>query len=143
MTLNAQAQSSDAAANEARANIVGGIAEVETHAQVQPAESSAADLSAQALSSRINTLASRPNLSPADQQHVAALRTQVTQLATQEAAVDDSGAQRATLEGRMRLVSGQVAEADRRIFALQQSVVPDYEHFGRVSNEAHALMTLS
>lgn len=141
--LNAQAQSSDAAANEARANIVGGIAEVETHAQVQPAESSAADLSAQALSSRINTLASRPNLSPADQQHVAALRTQVTQLATQEAAVDDSGAQRATLEGRMRLVSGQVAEADRRIFALQQSVVPDYEHFGRVSNEAHALMTLS
>jgi len=141
--LNNAAQSNEAAANTARANIVGGIAEVETHAQVQPVQSAAADLSTPALSSRVNALLGHSNLSAADQQTVAALRTQVTQLQTQESAADDNGARRAALEGQMRLVSGQVAEADRQIFALQQSVVPDYEHYGRISNEAHALTTLS
>jgi len=142
-TLDNAAQSAEAAANEARAQIVGGIAEVEANANVQPAESAAADMSAQALSARVNTLVSRSGLSAADQQNVAALRTQVNQLAAQEESIDDTSAERATLMARQRLVSGQVAESNRRIFALQQSVVPDYEHYGRVRNEAMALQTLS
>ncbi len=32
-----------------------------------------------------------------------------------------------TLASRQRLVGGQVAESNRRIFALQQSVVPEYD----------------
>ncbi len=141
--LDAQAQSQEAAANEARGAIVGGIAEIESRANVETAESAAADMSAQALSQRVNTLASQSRLSPADQQGVAALRTQVSQLASQEEGVDETQAERATLLASQRLVSGQVAESNRRIFALQQSVVPDYEHYGRVRGEAKALAALS
>jgi hypothetical protein len=47
------------------------------------------------------------------------------------------------LVARQRLVSGQVAEANRRVFALQQSVVPDYEHYQRVRGEAYALRSMS
>jgi hypothetical protein len=74
---------------------------------------------------------------------VVALRGQVQQLAAQEENIDDTSAERATLTARQRLVSGQVAESNRRIFALQQSVVPDYEHYGRVRSEAQALQTMS
>lgn len=140
--LDAEVQSAEAAANESRGAIVGGIAEVEQHAEVN-ATSSAADTSAQGLSQRINTLVGRPNLSPADQQNLVALRTQVTQLASQEENADGTQAQRATLLASQRLVSGQVAESNSRIFALQQSVVPDYEHYGQVRSEAQALTTMS
>lgn len=141
--LDTQVQSAEATANEARAAMVGSIAEIETRANVQTAESAAADMSAQGLSQRVTALASRPGLTPGDQQGVANLRVQVGQLAEQEEALDDRGTERAALVARQRLVSGQVAESNRRIFALQQSVVPDYEHFGRIRGEAEALRSLS
>lgn len=142
-TLDAEVQSAQAAADEARATMVGAIATVEQRAGGQPTASAAADMSALALSQRVNALASRSGLSAADQQSVAALRTQAQQLTTQETALDDRGAERAALVARQRLVSGQVAESNRRIFALQQTVVPDYEHFERVRGEATALQNLS
>jgi hypothetical protein len=143
-TLDNTVQSTEAAANETRASMVGAIAAVEAHANVSPSASQAEDISAQGLSQRINTLIGRAgNLPPADQQAVAALRTQVQQLAGQEENLDERGGERAGLVARQRLVGGQVAEANRRIFALQQSVVPDYEHFTRIRGEAFALKKLS
>jgi len=141
--LDNAAATAEATANETRAEIVGDIAAIEQRSSAGAAQSAAADTSAQALSSRINTLAGVQGLSAADQQGVVALRSQVQQLATQEAAIDESGAERATLVARQRLVGGQVAESNRRIFALQQSVVPDYEHFARIRSEAQALQTMS
>jgi hypothetical protein len=142
-SLDNQVQTAQATANEARAAMVGAIADIETRANTQPAQSAAADTSAQALSQRINTLASRSGLAPSDQQNVAQLRAQVQQLAQQETTLDDRTAERSALVARQRLVGGQVAESNRRIFALQQSVVPDYEHYARVRGEATALQTLS
>lgn len=141
--LDTQTQNAVANADEARAAMVGAIASIETRANVQTAVSAAADMSAQGLAQRVNTLASRPGLAPADQQGIASLRSQAQQLAAQEAALDETGAQRAELVTRQRLVGGQVSEANRRIYALQQSVVPDYEHFERVRGEANALANLS
>jgi hypothetical protein len=141
--LDNQAATAEATANEARAQIVGGIAQVEDSANVEVAQSAAADMSAQALSSRINTLASRPGLSATDQQQVAALSAQVSQLAQQEEAVDATGAERATLAARQRLISGQVAESNGRILALQDSVVPGSDSFGRIRSEAQSLQSLS
>ncbi|MGQ0531916.1 MAG: hypothetical protein ACT4OF_04385 [Caulobacteraceae bacterium] len=141
--LDGQVQGAEASTDDARAAMVGAIASIETRANVETAESAAADMSAQGLSQRINALAARPGLPPADQQGVAQLRTQVQQLAEQEQALDDRGAERAALVARQRLVSGQVAEANRQVFALQQSVVPDYEHYTRVRGEAYALRNLS
>ncbi len=141
--LDADAQRAEATANEARAQIVGGIAQVEANAGVNAAQSAAADMSAQALSQRINALAARPGLSAADQQNVAALSAQANQLSQQEAGLDQTDAERATLAARQRALSGQVAESNRRIFALQQSVVPDYEHYGRVRSEALSLQSMS
>jgi hypothetical protein len=142
-SIDAQAESAEATADAARAEIVGGIAQVETSANVGASTSAAADLSAQALSQRINTLAARPGLSATDQQNVAALSAQVNQLASQEENMDQAGAERAGLSARQRALSGQVAESNRRIFALQQSVVPDYEHFSRIRSEAQSLQALS
>jgi hypothetical protein len=142
-SLDGQVQSSESSANDARAAMVGAIADIETRANVETAQSAAADMSAQGLSQRINALAARPGLPPADQQGVAQLRVQVQQLADQEEALDDRSAERAALVARQRLVSGQVAEANRRVFALQQTVVPDYEHYTRVRGEAFALRNLS
>lgn len=142
-TLDAEVQNAEASANEARAAMVGAIAEIETRADVQTAESAAADMSAQGLSQRVNALAGRGGLAPADQQAIAGLVSQVDQLATQEAALDDRSAERAELLTRQRLVGGQVAEANRRVFALQQTVVPDYEHYTRIRSEAYALRNLS
>lgn len=142
-TLDGQAESAENAVNEARAAMVGAIADIETRASVPVATSAAADMTAQGLSQRVNALAARPGLAAADQQNVAQLRSQVQQLAAQEEAIDDHGAERGALVARQRLVSGQVAEANRRIFALQQSVVPDYEFYGRIRGEANALRTMS
>ncbi len=141
--LDTQVQSAEATTNEARAAMVGAIADIETRSNLQTAESAAADMTAQGLSQRITTLAARPGLPPADQQGVAQLRVQVQQLASQEEAMDDRGAERSALVTRQRLVSGQVAEANRRVFALQQSVVPDYEHYTRIRGEAYALRSMS
>jgi vacuolar-type H+-ATPase subunit D/Vma8 len=142
-SIDAQTQGASAAADAARAEIVGGIAQVESSANINNGASAAADMSAQALSQRVNTLASRPGLSATDQQNVAALSAQVNQLATQEEGLDQSGADRAALSARQRALSGQVAESNRRIFALQQSVVPDYEQFGRIRSEAQSLAAMS
>ena len=141
--LDNQVQSAEASTNEVRAAMVGAIADIETRISAPTGESAAADMSAQGLSQRINTLAGRAGLAPSDQQAVAGLRTQVRQLAGQEEELDDRGAERAALVARQRLVGGQVAESNRRIFALQQSVVPDYEHFARVRSEALALRNMS
>jgi hypothetical protein len=141
--IDTQVQSAQSTANEARAAMVGAIADIETRANVQTNMSVAADMSAQGLSQRVNALASRPGLPPADQQGIANLSVQVHQLASQEEALDDRSAERSALVSRQRLVSGQVAEANRRVFALQQSVVPDYEHYQRVRGEAYALRNMS
>lgn len=141
--LDGQAETAEAAANEARAQIVGGIARVEENANVTPAQSAASDMSAQALSSRINTLAARPGLSATDQQQVAALTSQVNQLAQQEEGIDQTGADRAALGARQRALSGQVAESNGRILALQNSVVPGSDNFGRIRSEAQSLQALS
>ncbi|MBK8543443.1 MAG: hypothetical protein IPL62_07615 [Caulobacteraceae bacterium] len=141
--LDTQVQGAEASTNEARAAMVGAIADIETRANLQTTESAAAAMNAQGLSQRINALASRPGLPAGDQQGIANLSVQVQQLASQEEALDDRTAERAALVARQRLVNGQVAEANRRVFALQQSVVPDYEHFQRIRGEANALRTMS
>ena len=141
--LDTQVQGAEASTNEARAAMVGAIADIETRANVQTTQSAAADMSAQALSQRISALAARPGLPAGDQQGIANLSVQVQQLASQEEALDDRTAERSALVARQRLVSGQVAEANRRVFALQQSVVPDYEHYQRIRGEAYALRSMS
>lgn len=141
--LDTQVQNADERLNEARAAIVGAIAEIEARAQVQSASSVASDTSAQGLAQRINALAARSGMTPNDQQTVASLRAQVRDLAEQEQALDDRSTERAELVTRQRLVGGQVAESNRRIFALQQTVVPDYEHYTRIRGEAYALRNLS
>lgn len=141
--LDGQIQSATNAADEARIAMVGVIAEVERNVNA-PAETSAAvDMSAQALSRRIDALAQRSNLAPADQQRVAQSRTQATQLVAQEEALDELVAQRSEIAGRQRLVNGQVQEADRRILALQAEVVPGATQYDRVRGEADALTKLS
>lgn len=142
-TIDAASRAAQTRINEVRAEIVLDIAQVERNAEVASGQSAASDTSAQALSTRINALAAQPNLSPTDQQTVVALNSQAEQLAQDEATVLERDAERDTLAARQRALSGQVAESNARIFALQQSVVPNYEHFGRISNEAAALQGLS
>jgi len=141
--IDNRAQSVEAQANETRATLVGGIASVEQRANVTAAQGAASDMSAQALSQRINSLAGLAALSPADQQTVAGLSAQVQQLAQQEESVDGADAERAALVARQRAIGGQVEESNRRIFALQQTVVPSIEHFARIRGEAQALTQLS
>lgn len=141
--LDTQVQGAEASNNEARAAMVGAIADIEARSNLQTADSAAADMSALGLSQRISTLAARPGLPPADQQSVAQLRVQVQQLASQEEATDDRGAERSALVSRQRLVTGQVGEVNRRIFALEQTVVPDHEHYTRIRGEAYALRSMS
>ena len=142
-TVDGQIQAATNSADEARAAMVGAIAEVERNINAAPAVSSAADTSANALSRRIHALAARSDLAPNDQQRVAQLRAQVQQLAEQEQTLDDLTTQRADLAGRQRLVGGQVQEADRRILALQAEVVPGGASYDRVRGEADALTRLS
>lgn len=138
--LEDRAESAEAQASASAASIVGIVADVESRAGIQ---STVADTSAQALSSRVAALASRPGLSAADQQTVVGLQAQVQQLAQTEAGGDVADAERAALVARQRLIGGQVEESNRRIYALQAAVVPNYEHFVRVRGEADALRTLS
>jgi len=134
--------SAESAANETRAAIVGSVAAIEARGQPQAA-SAAADMSTPALTQRVAGLAAQPSLSAADQQTIAALTTQTQQLAQQEAALETSDAERAALVARQRTIGGQVAESNRAIFALQASVVPNYEFYGRVRGEVAALSTMS
>jgi hypothetical protein len=129
--------------NDSRAAIAQGVAQVEANAQVAQAESAAAALDANSLNNRVLSLAGRPGLSPADQGSVATLRGQVGQLAELETNLETRDAERRALVARERAVGGQVAESDRRVFALQQSVVPNYEHYGRVKSEVNALVNMS
>jgi hypothetical protein len=141
--LGARSSDVSADADEARAAMVGAIAAIEQRASAAQAASAAADTSAEGLSLRVNTLAARPGLAPAEQQSIASLRAQAEQLAAQEASLSETDSERAALVTRQRLVGGQVSEANRRIYALQQSVVPEYQHFARVRGEANALAALS
>lgn len=141
--LDTQMQTATQAADELRAEMVGVIAAIERDANMQPAASAAADTSAQALAQRIASLAARSGLAPADQQRVAQLRGQAQQLAEREEALDELDAQRAALVSRQRLVSGQVTEANRRVLALQASVVPESDQYVRVRGEAEALRSMS
>src|SRR5690606_5923380 len=140
--LDTQIQTITRDADELRATMVGAIAEIERNANIQ-ATSAAVDTSAQALAQRVNGLAARQGLSPGDQQRVAQLRAQAQQLAEQEAALDERDAERAELVARQRLVNGQVQEADRRMLALQASVVPETDQYARVRGEAEALRSMS
>lgn len=140
--LDAQIQTLTNSADEARAAIVGGVAEIERNANIQ-AVSAAVDTSAQALTQRVNSLASRQGLSPTDQQRIAQLRAQAQQLTEQEEALDERDAERAALVARQRLVAGQVQEADRRVLAFQASVVPETDQYARVRGEAQALQSMS
>ncbi len=142
-SIDNAAASAEAQANETRTAIVGQIAEIETRANIAAAQSAAADMETNALNTRIQSLAGRPGLAPTDQQAVASLRNQVEQLASTEETIDGADARRAELASQQRLIGGQVAESNQRIFALQQSVVPEYEFYGRVRGEAFALRTLS
>ncbi|MCL4715651.1 MAG: hypothetical protein KJZ75_12145 [Hyphomonadaceae bacterium] len=140
--LDAQIQTITRDADELRATMVGAIADIERNANIQAA-SAAVDTSAQALTQRVNSLAARQGLSPSDQQRVAQLRAQAQQLAEQEAALDERDAERAELVARQRLVNGQVQEADRRMLALQASVVPETDQYARIRGEAEALRAMS
>ena len=141
--LDTQLSSLTQAADDARASIVGQIADIERNASLQPASSAAADTSAQALTQRVNSLTARSGLSPQDQQRLAQLRAQAQQLAEQEQAIDEHDGERSALVARQRLVNGQVAEANRRIFALEAAIVPNSDQFDRVSGEAEALRSMS
>lgn len=130
------------AANTARAEIAGDIAAIEARTGAPVAET-AALMDAPALESRIAQLAARPNLPPEDQTQIAALRGQVQQLGELEEQLTDGDEQRAVLVSQQRLVGGQVAEADRRIFALKQTVVPNYEQYDIIHSEVVALINTS
>ncbi|HRP09691.1 MAG TPA: hypothetical protein PLK37_01520 [Terricaulis sp.] len=138
--IDGRIASAEAAANETRAAIVGGVAALEQRADA--AAPASTDLSVAALSQRVSAAAAQPGVSSADQQALAALTTQTEQLAQQEEALEAADAERAALVARQRTIGGQVAESNRAIFALQQNVVP-YEVYGRVRGEAAALSNLS
>ena len=142
-TLDNDVANAQAQANDARTAIVGQIAEIETRANIAVTDSAAANMDTTSLRARAQALANRPGLPASDQQAIASLRTQVAQLAAAEASTDNRGAERAELAARQRLIGAQVGESNRRMFALQQTVVPDYEHYARVRGEAFALRTLS
>jgi hypothetical protein len=133
----------EAQINQARAEIAGGIAQVEANAQIASTESAAAALESSALNGRIMALAGRSDMAPADQQSVAALRGRVAELGELEQSLFDRDQARNELVAQERAAGALVAESDRRIFALQQSVVPEYEHYVRVRNEAFALLNAS
>lgn len=126
-----------------RAAIAGGIAEVESALQTSTAQSAAADLDVLALTGRIQGLAAQTGMAPEAQEKVATLQGDVQSLAELELALGARDTERAQLSARERLIGGQVAESDRRIFALQQSVVPNYEHYQRVKSEVMALLNMS
>lgn len=125
-----------------RAQMVGLIAQVERSAGVA-APSAAGDLSAQALSNRIGALVTRSNLDPADQQRLAQLQGQLQQLVAKEEALDGFAVRRAALVAQQQQVTWQVDEAERRVLALQATVVPETDQYNRIRGEAAALHNLS
>jgi hypothetical protein len=136
--IDAQARASSQSAEEARAAIVREIAEVETNANIV-AESAAADLSANALSRRISSLAGRSGLTPADQQTVAEAQAQLQRLVGYEESLVDFDRRRLELVARQRLVDGQVQEASRRESTWRATVIEDTDQYARVRSEAAAL----
>ncbi len=141
-TLNSDVEAVSTQINAARADIAGELASVEA-ASGAPVAETAALLDAPGLEARIATLAQQTGLPPAQQQAVAALRGQVEQLAGLEEQLDTRDAQRANLVAQQRLIGGQVAESDRRIFALKQSVVDNYEQYDLIKSEVQALINTS
>jgi hypothetical protein len=142
--LDRTAQEQQSRVNESRAEIAGAIAQVEQTAGTLAAESAAAgELDAATLNARVLSLAGTPHLAPPQQQQVASLRGQVQELAQLEDGLGQQDATRLGLVGQQRALGGQVAESDRRIFALQQAVVPNYEIYPRISSEVHALVSMS
>jgi small-conductance mechanosensitive channel len=141
--LDSAAGAADGEANQVRAVMVRGIAEIEQRATAQPGASAAADITTQGLTHRVNTLASRAGLAPNDQQNVANLRVQAQSLSEHDANAEERNKQRAALATRQQLVQGQVDEVERRISALQEGVVSDYQFYEQVRGEAEALRTLS
>lgn len=140
--LTAQTQAAETQINTTRADIAGDLSQLEARTG-EPVAEAAALLDAPALEGRIQALAARPNIPPADQAAVAALRGQVAQLGQMEESLSGHDMQRVGLVAQQRLVGGQVAEADRRIFALKQSVVPNYEQYDLIHSEVSALMRTS
>lgn len=138
-----QARTADDNANQTRAAMVRGIAEIERRASAQPAASAAADMSTQGLTQRVNAMASRSGLAPEDQQSVATLRVQAQALAEHDTGAEERNLQRAALTTRLQLVEGQVNESERRVNALQSRVVPDARFYNRVRGEIEALRNLS
>lgn len=138
-SLDAQVQGTQRAVETSRNALVGALAGVEQRANIQaPANSET-----QALNARIETLASRTGLSPAEQQAVSALRTQVRQLATQEEGLDTRSTERAQLVARQDLLNGQLADSRRQTLALQQTVLPDTDQYSRIRREARSLVMVS
>jgi hypothetical protein len=141
-TLEGELTQTEAQVNASRAEVAGGLAALESKAGVVVAEA-AATLDADALQGRIMALAQQSGLAPSDQQAVAALRGQAEQLSKLEDSLTARDGERARLVAQQRLVGGQVAEADRRVFALKQSVVSDYESYDRIRSEVMALRATS
>jgi hypothetical protein len=141
--INRAAQEKQAKLDTARTAIAGQVAEIETSASVAVAESAASDLSANALSQRIASLAARSNLSAGAQLHVAALRSEVQHLAALEDEVDDQGAATRELETRQRQLGEQLGDSISRINAQKLSVVNNPDSFDRVINEVRALKQMS
>ncbi|MBL8531531.1 MAG: hypothetical protein JNK94_07345 [Hyphomonadaceae bacterium] len=138
--VDARVERANTDASAAAASIVGAVAPIEERAGIQ---GNVADTSAQALSQRVAAVAGRAGLSAADQQTIVGLQAQVQQLAQTETGGDAAEADRAALLARQRALGVQVEESNRRIYALQQSVVPNYQHYARVRGEAEALGTMS
>lgn len=128
-------------ADGVRAAMVGVIAEIERGAGITAA-SAATDISAQALSGRLNELA-RSSLAPADQQRLAQLRSQLQQLVEKEEQIDALDVQRAAAARQQREADALVTEANARILALQAQVVPNVNEYERIRSEARALEQFS
>jgi len=138
--IDAQARATSQSAEEARAAIVREVAEVETNANIVAA-SAAGDLSANALSRRIDALAGRTGLTPADQQTVAEAQAQLQRLVGYEEGLVDFDRRRLELVARQRLVDGQVQEANRQELTWRATVIEDTDHYTRVRSEAEALQS--
>jgi len=141
--LDGRVSDTAAQVQAARADITGKLAELEARTGAAVAESAAAAAQdTTVLQGRIQALTARANLAPADQQNVVTLRGAAQQLGDLESQLAAHDAERAALVGQQRLFGGQVAEADRRIIALKQSVVP-YETYDAVRSEVLALRSTS
>lgn len=136
----AELDRAEANLSHARAQIIGDMASLEQRANI---ENGATDMSTQALTQRVNTLARQQGLSAADRAAVAAIAARVTELAQQEGVVAASSAERAALTEQLRLVGDQVRDADSQIHMAQSRIVSDPANYQRIVNEARSLQALS